>query len=62
MLNKKIEGNIVADYYIGPTHIMVSDACYRDKTKEEIERIWERVSQIAWNIVLSERAKGRTDI
>ena len=62
MQDIETEGNIVADYYIGATHIMISDACYRDKTKEDIDRIWDRVNTIAWNIVLSERAKGRTDI
>lgn len=58
----EIEGNIVADYYDGATRIKISDAYYRDRTPEDVQRTIRRMTEIAWNIVLHERAMGRTDI
>ena len=38
-------GSVVADYFIGHTHIRIHDDCYRNKSKEDIDKILEQVSQ-----------------
>ena len=59
MAEAKLEGNIVEEYKIGNTTILISDAAYRDKTPEDIEKILQRVTAIGWKIVESARAAGK---
>ena len=47
-----IEGNIVKDYYIGNTHILISDAAYVNNTKEDNQRVLDQAAQATLNIIL----------
>jgi|GEM_PF-1289760 len=51
-----VEGNIVKDYYIGNTHILISDAAYINKTPEELERVREDFNQKGLNIYLKDQS------
>ena len=50
---------IVQEYKIGNTTIKISDDAYKDKTPEDIKKILERISVIAWKCVRSARAAGK---
>lgn len=52
-------GNIVEEYKIGNTTIKICDEAYRDKTPEDIKRILERITIVAWKCVRSARAAGK---
>jgi hypothetical protein len=52
-------GHVVKEYKIGDTTIKICDDAYRDKTPEELEKTWERITAVCWKIVLAERAKGK---
>lgn len=47
-----IEGNIVKDYYIGDTHILISDAAYANHTQEENLHVLAQAAQASLNIIL----------
>ena len=40
------KGHVVKDYYIGHTHIIICDDCYRDKTPEEIKAQENRLNEV----------------
>jgi hypothetical protein len=40
-------GNIVSDYYIGNTHVMICDDYCRGQTKEQAEAIIDRIASKA---------------
>jgi phage-related tail fiber protein len=47
-----IEGNIVQDYYIGNTHILVCDAAYVNNTPEDNQHVLDQAARAALNIIL----------
>ncbi|MGX8702035.1 hypothetical protein [Caproiciproducens sp.] len=47
-----IEGNIVKDYYIGNTHILISDAAYINNTPEDDQRVLDQAARASLNIIL----------
>ena len=47
-----IEGNIVKDYYIENTHILISDVAYISHSPEENQRILEQATQASINIII----------
>ena len=57
---KSIElGNVVRDFYIGNTHILICDDYYRDRTKEEEDAIMENIARLAWESrLLAEECAG----
>lgn len=59
MTKDRVEGNIVEVYKIGNTTVQISDAAYRDKTPEDIEKILQRINEIGWKIVQAARAAGK---
>lgn len=40
-------GNLVEEYMLGKTKIKIYDSAYIDKTPEDIEKILERITDIA---------------
>ena len=40
-------GNVVRDFYIGNTHVRICDDYCRDKTKEEVQAILDRIARNA---------------
>ena len=48
MLNKAIaQGNVVKEFTIGNTRIKICDDSCRDKTREDVQRILERIARQA---------------
>ncbi len=47
MLAKIAVGNVVEDYYIENTHILICDDVCKNRTKEDIDSILFRTGQIA---------------
>ena len=37
-------GNVVEDFYIGNTHVMICDDYCRDKTPEQVQEILDRIA------------------
>lgn len=52
LANNPTEGNIVKDYYIGNTHILISDAAYANHSPEENQRVLEQAAQASMNIII----------
>lgn len=49
---KEIEtGNLVEEFMQGNVKIRIYDNAYANKTKEDIERILQRINRIGWNII-----------
>ncbi len=40
-------GHVVEDFYIGNTHIRICDDYCRDKTDEDVQKILNRISDMA---------------
>lgn len=59
MTDIKHQSDIVKEYRIGNTKILISNAAYKNRTPEEIEKILRRITAIGWVIVESARAKGK---
>ncbi len=53
-----MEGNIVKDYYIGNTHILITDAAFtlRNNTPEDRKRIEADFNQKGLNIYLKNQS------
>lgn len=49
---------VVKKYKLGNTVIRIHDDAYKDKTKEDIDRILERISEIATNSYIKKLKKG----
>lgn len=45
-------GDIVEDYYIGNTHILVCDAAYAGKGPDHTQRVLDEAAQASLNIIL----------
>jgi hypothetical protein len=58
MTDAKHESDIVEEYRIGNTTILISNVAYKNRTPEEIEKILLRVAAIGWEIVDSARTEG----
>lgn len=52
-------GNVVEQYKIGNTLIKICDDAYIHQTKEDIERILDRITAIGWKCVEIARASGK---
>jgi hypothetical protein len=52
-----IGGNIIGDYYIGNTHILICDAAYINNTPEDDRRVLDQAAQASLNIILHNRFK-----
>jgi len=62
MCNLPVEGTIVKEFYIGHTHILISDAAYSNKTPEELKRIEEEFRQQGLNLYLRNSTKESTPV
>lgn len=47
-----IEGNLVEDYYIGNTHILICDAAYVSNTPEDNQGVLDEAARVSRNIIL----------
>ena len=65
MPRRKIEppkpGHVVKEFKIGNTVCRICDDCYRDKTKEEVDAIMERVEEIAYKHLYAQEMKKRAN-
>jgi len=59
MVKVPVIGNIVEDYYIKGTHVIICDDAYRNKTKTEINKILDRINAIGVQIVLANQANEK---
>jgi len=59
MAGVKHEGDIVDEYKIDNTKILISNTAYKNRTPEEVEKILRRITAIGWDIVESARAEGK---
>ncbi|GMK47527.1 hypothetical protein PghCCS26_46570 [Paenibacillus glycanilyticus] len=48
--NEVHEPNIVESYQIGSTSIHIADNGYKDKSKEEISKVWSNFYEVGWEI------------
>ena len=53
---------LVEEYKIGNTTIKIYNDAYKDKTQEDIDRILERIAQIAKNAYEKEYGKGNVSV
>ena len=58
MTDEMQKNDIVEEYKIGDTTILISKSSYKDRTPEEIEDILKRVTVIGWEISESAIAEG----
>jgi len=50
-----IEGNIIDGYMIENARVLISDACYAGKTREDLETVYMELMSAAWRIIKDER-------
>lgn len=56
--SKKVEEpNIVKDFFIGGTHIIIADNYCRNKTSKDIDATLNRIAEIAENSFRSNKSK-----
>lgn len=48
---------VVKEYRLGNTIVRIHDDAYKDKTQEDIDRILERISEIATNSYIKKLKK-----
>lgn len=53
-----IEGNIVTDYCIGNTRILICDAAYIHNTPEDERRVLDQAARASLNIILHNQSKS----
>ena len=51
LANIPLGGDIVEDYYIGNTHILICDAAFRNNTPEDNKRVLEAAARASLNII-----------
>lgn len=52
-----LEGRIVADSYVGNTHILVSDAAYAGKSQEDLQHVLDEAAMASLNIIIHNRER-----
>ncbi|MCC5911787.1 MAG: hypothetical protein JJT76_15300 [Clostridiaceae bacterium] len=55
--SQKSEGNLVEKFNLGNTQIEIYNDAYKNKTKEEIDKILKRITYIVQNEIKNGRSK-----